>query len=112
MNRRRERDLSEDIAFFLAASAILQEAESRHIAGDENPRRFAVPMEDEGAAEEGGGIELVSDETIEGAFREQGEEEIADLYRHDRKEFWSRFERGREALMRPRPSDDRPRGED
>jgi hypothetical protein len=94
-----ERDLSEDIAFFLTASAILEEAESRHIARDENPRRFALPTEDEGEAEES--IELVPDAMIEAAFREQGEEDIADLYRGDRKEFWNRYERGREALVRP-----------
>jgi hypothetical protein len=107
-----ERDLSEDIAFFLTASAILEAAESRHIARDGNPRRFALPLEEEGEAEDLPYADLVSDAMIEAAFREQGEEDIADLYLGDRKEFWSRFERGREALMRPRRQDERPRGED
>jgi len=108
------RDPSEDVAFFLTASAILEAAETRHRSGDARRRAFAEPIEDEDEAEAQGAlqIELVSDDVLEAAFREQGEEEIADLYRRDRSEFWSRFERGREGLMRPRPQDDRPRGED
>lgn len=116
MSQRRERDLSEDVAFFLTASAILEDAESRHRDRERRPRGLDEPLEDEGEdplEESASPFDLVSDDVLEEAFRERGEEGIAGLYRSDRKEFWSRFERGREGLMRPRPSEDRPRmGED
>jgi hypothetical protein len=106
---RPERDVSADIAFFLTASAILEDAELRH-RGRERPRALADSLEDEDGDERADRTTgLVSDDVIEDAFLERGEEEIAGLYRNDRREFWSRFERGRDALMRPRPSDERPR---
>jgi len=111
---RPDRDLSEDVAFFLTASAILEAAETRHRRVDAGRRALADPLEDEdeSEAQEASRIEIVSDDVIEAAFREQGEAGMADLYRDERREFWSRFERGREGLMRPRPAEDRPRGED